>query len=290
MSPSGRVFLTFRLVLGWNQHGHQQCWSSQQQESKQELAALQEGHRESTRKWCKRPTLDAQTSFTPVCFCNFIWLCVFRTSVEPACTNLAKPSWGMKSISAQLRPPARSSTGPFTRRALTPAMAVRRPLTPDTTPTKRATKRWATLPPASTPDPSPLVWMTSTLNWSSRSQWKTRRLGASRVNSLRLMLPSPAAARRRFIPRRTRPKLPSPDETMSATTLLPRIISWGTGGWKSSCYDDGRTLFLWTQLRTLCVRMLQHLISIFYIRSYLFVFGIICHTPKLTHDECQKEC
>lgn len=196
-------------------------------------------------------------------------MCVFRTSVEPACTNPAKPSWGMKSISDQLLcllHPTTSSAGPFTRRALTPAMVVRRRLTLDTTPMRRATKRWATLPPARAPDPNPLAWRTSTLNWSSRSRWKTRRSGASRVNSLCLMLPSPAAARRTFIRPRTRPKPLTPDDTrpMSAKTLLPRIISWGTGGWKGSCYDDGRTLFLRTYLRTLCVWMLQHLISFFF--------------------------
>lgn len=221
-------------------------------------------------------------------------MCVFRTSVQPACTNPAKPSWGMKSIWDQLLGllhPRRSSTGPVTRRALTPAMAVRRPPTLDTTPTKRATKRWATLPPAGTPDPSPLAWMTSPLNRSSRSRWKRRRFGASHVNTLHLKLPSPAAARGTFIRPRTRPKPLTPDDTrpMSAKTLLPRIISWGARRWKGSCYD-GRTLFLWTYLRTLCLWLLQHLISFFFFffKFYLFVFGMVCPKPKLTHDECQK--
>lgn len=150
--------------------------------------------------------------------------------------------------------PTRPSTGPFTRRALRPAMAVRRPLTLDTTPAKRATRTRATLPPAATPDPSPLAWGTSRPNRSSRSGWKTRRCGASRVSTLPLMLPSPAAARRTSVGPRRRPKPLTPDDSHRC---LRRRFYLGRSpeehGWKGSCYDDGRTLFLRTDLRTLCV-------------------------------------
>lgn len=88
--PDGIPFLTFAPDSGGNRPGGQQRRSRQQPEPEQELASLREGRCGSARKRCKhlmlRPLSSPRISFNPV------WICVFRASAEPDCTNPAKPS------------------------------------------------------------------------------------------------------------------------------------------------------------------------------------------------------
>lgn len=79
-------------------------------------------------------------------FCH----CVFRLKQKPACTRLGKLSWDTTSVLAQrLCPfrPRRCSSDLFTQRNLTPTRAAKKQEILDTTPTKKATRRWATPQP-----------------------------------------------------------------------------------------------------------------------------------------------
>lgn len=140
--------------------------------------------------------------------------------------SLEKLSWGTTRVWVRrpcLRHRGRSSTGRFTRRALTPAMAARRRVTPDTTPMKPATKRWATLRAAVAPDRNPLGWTTlnptPTLSWSSPSKWKMKRCWAIPSVTPPLMLPSSAAPWRALIGPRIRPKQLTPDGTQPGSSF-----------------------------------------------------------------------
>lgn len=122
----------------------------------------------------------------------------------------------------------------FTRRALTPVMAARRQVTLDTTPTKKATRRWATLRAAKAPDLnlSGLTTLTLTLSWSSLSKWKKKRCWAIPSVTPPLMLPSSAAPQRGLIWPCTHPKQLTPDNSQPGSVsptaevwpLLPRLF------------------------------------------------------------------
>lgn len=108
-----------------------------------------------------------------------------------------------------------------TQRALKAARAARRRETLDTTPMKKATKRWATLQPAKTPglNLSGRTIMPPLLSWSSLLKWKMRKCRGVPSITPPLMLPGAAASRRALFLPCTHPKQPAPDITW------PRSIS-----------------------------------------------------------------
>lgn len=156
-----------------------------------------------------------------------------------------------------------------TRRALTPVRAAKRREILDTTPTKKATKRWATLRPAKAPDPNLLGLTISplSLSWSSLSKWKMRRCLAVPVITPPLMPLGSAAPQRALILPCTRPKQSAPDITWpidlspaaEAKPLLPHllpelspsVISWGTRDQEASCCGERNVLQLQINLRIL---------------------------------------
>lgn len=109
----------------------------------------------------------------------------------------------------------------FTLRALTQVRAAKKRVTLDTTPTKKAMKRWATLRPAIAPDLNLLGQTILPLSpsWSSLLKWKMRRCWAIPSITPPLMLPGPAAPQRALIRPSTRPKQSAPDITWPRSTL-----------------------------------------------------------------------
>ena len=278
------------------------------------MADLPEGDQTSSWKWREwfvwhHLAQSVLSSLVSVCL-NFCpsFFDLFRRRTEPACTRLAKPFWGTTGIWTQgpcRLPRGRSSTDRFTRRALTPARAAKRRATPDTTPTKRATRRWATPRRVRAPDRNPLDQTTRTpsLSWRSLFKWKTRRSWVPTITPPRILRGS-AAAWRAPPSSCTLPKPPNRDmarpASLSALLQLERhhlylvcLLTRGPcpdahGIRKSAAASERRCAlasdlpqeFVWMFVITFLFP-----VSFIQLSTCLPVFGV-CPKPKLTHDEC----
>lgn len=199
--------------------------------------------------------------------------------------------------------------GRITQRALTPVRAARRRETLEITPTKKATRRWATLPPPRAPGLNPLGWTMVLLSqsWSSVLKWKMRRCQIIALVTRPPMRPGSAAPQRAPIGPHTCPKQWAPDTTGPGSALqqpelrhfrLVCFLIWapvifeGIRGPAAEMEDTGICSESTSGFSYECV--LSHFISLFF---FFFehvlpvsVFGVVCPKPKLTHDECLKEC
>lgn len=284
----------FSLVSGWIEHGHKQCRSSQQQESKQEVAALQEGHRESSCKWRKWSTL-----FWSIIFLFYLFSILIKSSRSPQVERRASLYEPGKTVlryeehlgSAPLPPSSREIIyGPFHSESSHTSDGSQE--TGDSGHYSNEESNEEMSNPSSSQSSRPESFGPDDINTDAElkqsfevenEEMLSHPIRHSAPDATQLCCTSegshPALHTSQAVDSWQQPAWICMSNSWSLATSTS-VISWGTT--EASCCDDGNVLLLRIYLRTLYECLLKHFISILLKKNFLPV--CLCSSLSVLHQ------